>query len=414
MKIISPSSVNGSIKVIPSKSVSHRALICAALAKGVSVLRNIAFSEDIEATANALRDMGLCRYEFQGDTCAVHGGLREEGNEIIDCGESGSTLRFLIPLALDGKRRTFVGHGRLMKRPLDAYDKLFLRNQIEVRRTGDSLELCGRLQSGEYALPGNISSQFVSGLLYALPRLMDDSGIHLTTEIESKPYIELTREMQEAFGVRSEWRGNVIDVFGRQGYVPCNMEIEGDYSHAAFFAVAAALSGEVTLKGLKKDSEQGDKEILGILRCMGAPVERGEDSVVVRKGELKSIEIDVSQIPDLVPVLAVLGCAVKGKMKIYNALRLRYKESDRLSAITMELEKLGADITEYEDSLIINGTGVLRGGDVDSHNDHRIAMALATASCIAQEDIIIRNPDVVAKSAPLFYEEFSSLGGKIT
>ncbi|MBC5647016.1 3-phosphoshikimate 1-carboxyvinyltransferase [Christensenella tenuis] len=411
MKKVAPSNIQGSIKAIPSKSVSHRALICAALAKGDSVLENMAFSEDISATANALRDLGLCEYELHDNVCIVHGGLHREGKEEIDCGESGSTLRFLVPLALDGKKRTFKGHGRLMKRPQGAYDRIFLRNNVEAVKTENSITICGTLDSGEYAMPGDISSQFVSGMLYALPLLMDDSGIHLTTKIESRPYIDLTRNVQAMFGVTSRWRGHIIDVSGRQGYRPHDMTIEGDYSHAAFFAVAAALSGEVLLQGLKENSEQGDKEILGILQCMGAEVEHREDGIFVRKKMLKPIEIDVSQIPDLVPVLAVLGCAVEGKMRIYNAGRLRYKESDRLHAMAHELEKIGADITEYEDSLVINGTGMLDGGEVESHSDHRIAMALTVASCIAKNAITIHDPMVVKKSAPNFYEEFASLGG---
>lgn len=413
MKKIAPSRVKGSIRIIPSKSVSHRALICAALAKGESTLTNIAFSEDIAATANALRDMGLCEYELNGDVCRVCGGLHREGKREIDCGESGSTLRFLVPLALDGRERTFVGRGRLMQRPQGAYDRIFIRNNIRSKKTENAITICGKLSGGEYGMPGNISSQFVSGMLYALPLLMDDSGIHITTEIESKPYIDLTRSIQKKFGVRSAWRGNVIDISGRQGYRPHDLAIEGDYSHAAFFAAAAALSGEVILQGLAEESEQGDKEILGILQCMGAEVEHREEGIFVRKNMLKPIEIDVSQIPDLVPVLAVLGCGVQGRMRIYNAGRLRFKESDRLHAITTELEKLGADIVEYEDSVIINGTGVLRGGEVDSHADHRIAMALAVASCIAQEDIVIHGAMAVRKSAPHFYEEFSSIGGNV-
>lgn len=413
MKKVAPSHIQGSVKVIPSKSVSHRALICAALAKGDSVLKNMAFSEDISATANALRDLGLCEYELHGDRCIVHGGLRREGKAEIDCGESGSTLRFLVPLALDGKKHTFKGHGRLMKRPQGAYDRIFLRNHVESVKTDNSITICGTLESGEYAMPGDISSQFVSGMLYALPLLMDDSGIHLTTKIESRPYIDLTRNVQALFGIKSHWRGHIIDISGRQGYRPHDMIIEGDYSHAAFFAVAAALSGEVLLQGLEENSQQGDKEILGILQCMGAEVEYRENGIVVRRNTLKPIEIDVSQIPDLVPALAVLGCAVEGKMRIYNAGRLRYKESDRLHAMACELEKIGADITEYEDSLVINGTGTLDGGEVESHSDHRIAMALTVASCIAKNTITIHDPMVVKKSAPNFYEEFASLGGSV-
>lgn len=413
MKKIAPSQVKGSIRIIPSKSVSHRALICAALAEGESELKNIAFSEDVAATANALRDMGLCEYEIEGESCRIRGGLHLESKEVIDCEESGSTLRFLIPLALDGKKRTFVGRGRLMKRPMDEYDRVFIRNSVEVERNEDSIALRGTLRGAEYAMPGNVSSQFISGLLYALPMQLDDSGIHMTTEVESKPYIDLTRDIQEKFSVRSRWNGDVIDISGRQGYRPCDFSVEGDYSHAAFFAVAAALSGELVLTGLAGESKQGDQEILGILQCMGAEIEQSETGILVRRKTLKPIELDVSQIPDLVPVLAVLGCGAQGRTRIFNAGRLRYKESDRLNAITTELEKLGADIVEYEDSIVINGTGMLRGGEVDSHNDHRIAMALTVASCIAQDEIVIHDAMAVKKSAPHFYEEFSSIGGKV-
>ena len=195
--------------------------------------------------------------------------------------------------------------------------------------------------------------------------------------------------------------------------MPCDMEIEGDYSHAAFFASAAAMTGDIVIKGLKSDSMQGDRAIVGLLKCMGAQAEEKGQGLHVQKGDLKPIEIDVSQIPDLVPVLAVLGCAAQGKTRIYNAGRLRYKESDRLYAMTMELEKLGADIVEYQDSLVINGTGTLNGGEVDSHNDHRIAMALTVASCIAKDEIVISGAGSVKKSAPNFFEEWASVGGQV-
>ncbi|MEA5002182.1 MAG: 3-phosphoshikimate 1-carboxyvinyltransferase, partial [Christensenella sp.] len=341
MKRIAPSVISGSIRVIPSKSISHRALICAALAPGSTSLRNIAFSEDISATAQALRAMGLCHYDIEGDSCIVSGGLHSESAEVIDCGESGSTLRFLLPLALDGKKHTFTGHGRLLRRPMDGYDKIFVRNHVRFDKNEERIEICGELAGGEYELPGDVSSQFVSGLLFKLPMLFDDSGLHITTEPESKPYIDITQDVQSRFRVNSRWSGNNIEISGRQGYVPCDMEIEGDYSHAAFFAAAAAITGSVRLKGLCLDSKQGDKAIIGLLRCMGAEITENEDEIIIEKGALKPIEADVSQIPDLVPVLAVLGCAAQGKTRIYNAGRLRYKESDRLHSITTELEKLG-------------------------------------------------------------------------
>jgi len=413
MKQITPSVLSGSIKVIPSKSISHRALICAALAPGISSLKNIAFSDDIKATAQALCDMGFCEYDVVDNICVVSGGLHKECKEVIDCGESGSTLRFLLPLALDGKKHCFTGHGRLLRRPMDGYDKIFVRNHVLFEKNEQRIEICGELSGGEYALPGDVSSQFVSGLLFKLPTLFDDSGIHITTEPESRPYIDITQDVQSNFKIRSRWVGNSIEISGRQRYVPNDMEIEGDYSHAAFFAAAAAITGKITIRGLKQDSKQGDKAIMGILKCMGAEISENEDEVTIEKAVLKPIEIDVSQIPDLVPVLAVLGCAIEGKTRIYNAGRLRYKESDRLHAITTELEKLGADIIEYQDSLVINGSGKLSGGEVDSHNDHRIAMALTVASCIARDDIILSGAGSVSKSAPDFFEEWKIVGGKV-
>ncbi|MEA4853516.1 MAG: 3-phosphoshikimate 1-carboxyvinyltransferase [Christensenella sp.] len=415
MKVISPSAVNGTITIIPSKSISHRALVCSALAKGTSTIQNIMFSEDIRATANALRDMGFCEYEYSAadSRCVVHGALGKVSRREIDCGESGSTLRFLIPLGLDGIERIFTGKGRLMRRPISGYDKLFARNRVKYWKSEEEITLCGLVEGGEYALRGDVSSQFITGLLFKFPLLFDDSGIHITTELESKPYVEMTRDVQALFGIHSYWDGNTIEVPGRQGYTAQEIEIEGDYSHAAFFAAAAAISGTVEIKGLRPASRQGDKEIMGILKCMGAQVVEDEKKTEVCKQMLKPIEVDVSQIPDLVPVLAVLGCAARGKTRIYNAARLRYKESDRLHAITVELEKLGAHITEYQDSLLISGTGSLEGGTVNSHNDHRIAMALAVASCIAKGDIVIEDAGCVAKSAPRFYEEFKSLGGKV-
>ena len=413
MKRITPSVISGSIKVIPSKSISHRALICAALSRGISSLKNIAFSDDIEATANALRDMGLCEYDMVGDCCVISGGLHKKSKPVIDCRESGSTLRFILPLALDGKEHSLTGRGRLLKRPMSGYDKIFARNHVHMERTEDKIHICGSLDGGEYDLPGDVSSQFISGLLFKLPTLFDDSGLHISTEPESRPYIELTQEVQKNFKVKSRWEGNTIEISGRQGYVACDMEIEGDYSHAAFFAAAAAMAGSVEITGLSSSSKQGDRAIVGLLKCMGAETGETESALVVRKAALKPIEVDVSQIPDLVPVLAVLGCAAQGKTRIFNAGRLRYKESDRLHAITMELEKLGADIVEYQDSLVIHGNGSISGGQVDSHNDHRIAMALTVASCIAKDEITVHGAGCVRKSAPNFFEEWASIGGKV-
>lgn len=410
VKRIRPSKLSGELKIIPSKSGSHRALICAALSPGRSVIENIALSDDIAATLQALCDMGFCAYEINGDTITVAGGKNRETKSVINCRESGSTLRFLLPLAFDGQKRTFKLEGRLKERPMQPYEELFAG--YGYHKKDDTIEVLGELPSGKYGMRGDVSSQFVSGLLFKLPTLEGNSEIEITTGLESLPYIELTRQMQERFGIKSEFAGGNFVVRGNQNYMPTNMEIEGDFSHAAFFAVAAAISGNVTLLGLDKNSLQGDKQILEIIRVMGgSAVWQGEHTVRVSAGKLKPIELDVSQIPDLVPALAVLLCAANGSSKLYNAERLRFKESDRLSAVATELLELGADITEYEDSLVIHGTGSLRGGKVSSHNDHRIAMALTVASVLCENDVLLDGAGAVSKSAPAFFNEFASLGG---
>lgn len=413
MKIIKPSELFGEINIQASKSATHRALICAALSTGVSELSNVLFSEDVKATLNALADMGFCEYKITNNKIEINGNLHKHSEKNIYCGESGSTLRMIIPLALDGRERRFYCKGRLIERPMTPYQNIFDENGILFKKENDCRVLKGELLPGVFTIDGNISSQFISGLLFKLPLLKDDSEISIKPPIESLPYIELTQYYQSLFGVESVWSGDSIKVKGNQSYNKCNINIEGDYSHAAFFAVGAALSGCVEFKGLLKNSSQGDKEIFNILSIAGADIDWRDNSIVVKRDKLQPIEIDVSQIPDLVPILAVAACGAVGVTKIYNAARLRMKESDRLSAITSELEKLGGDICEYEDSLVIRGRGELNGGDVYSHNDHRIAMALTIASCISKKEIKIKDWKAVNKSAPDFFEQFKNLGGRV-
>ncbi len=403
---LTASACKGRVTMIPSKSVSHRALICAALAQGESDITNLALSQDIAATMDALVALGLCEARMQGDACNVRGGLKRNGTDRIDCAESGSTIRFLIPLALDGRRRVFTGRGRLLERPMRQYETLF-----GVHTSSEGIVVEHMLRAGEYAVEGNVSSQFITGLLFALPMLEQDSIIRITTPLESQPYIEITRQVQERFGVRSEWQGNHLWVPGNQHCQPRDLRVEGDYSHAAFFGVSAALAGSVTLCGLEENSAQGDKEILNILTAFGAEVSRDAEQVQVRKRACRPFCVDVSQIPDLVPALAVLACGAKGKSVIYGAARLRMKESDRLQAMTQELTALGASIEMSEEALTIYGNGTLRGGCVDSHNDHRIAMALSVAAFLCEEPVLLRGGASVAKSAPQFFEEFTAIGG---
>ncbi|MFZ5974241.1 MAG: 3-phosphoshikimate 1-carboxyvinyltransferase, partial [Bacillota bacterium] len=275
-----------------------------------------------------------------------------------------------------------------------------------------SLTVSGRLSPGTYEMPGNVSSQFLTGLLFALPVLNGDSRIRLSSPLESGGYVEMTRAMQARFGVHSAFSDAfTLHIPGNQRYTPCAVRVEGDYSHAAFFLVAGAIGGNITLAGLSADTTQGDRAIIDILRRMGADVREDENGVHVCGQSLRGTEIDASQIPDLVPVLSVAACAAKGETRIYNAARLRFKECDRLSAVAQELSALGADISESADALHIRGTGALKGGSCKSHGDHRMAMSLAVASSICTEEVVLDGWECVSKSAAAFWEEFRQLGG---
>ncbi len=400
--IITPTKLSGRITVPPSKSAAHRLLICAALAKDKSLVKNVALSQDISATISAMRALGSTISECDnGFVCSSNEYNIKNEPTLIDCSESGSTLRFLIPIALAfGGSFRFTGRGRLLSRPLDAYYKICDEKGIKYEKREDEILFSGKLTSGEYSLEGNVSSQYISGLLFALPLLSGDSTIKITTPLESAGYIDMTLSALVDFGIKVENR-NYQEFFisGGQSYKSHDCTVEGDYSQAAFYLVANALGSDVTLDGLNSASVQGDKEIISIIKKMGSP--------------LSAIDIDVSQIPDLVPILAVLATQADGTTRLYNAARLRIKESDRLASTTRELKKLGADITELSDELIIRGKTKLTGGVCDAHNDHRIAMMLAIAATVAQSEVTINGSDCVKKSYGNFWQDYSALGGKI-
>ena len=400
---INPKKLSGKVMVPPSKSVSHRAIICASLAKGQSLVKNIKYSQDIEATLDCMSAMGMT-YERHEDSLTINGIQAFNPNGLLNMNtrESGSTIRFLIPMALlCSETAEVTGSDKLMQRPLKPYFDIFEAKDINYSYEGSKLKLSGKLTSGTYEITGDVSSQFISGLLFALPLVDGDSIIKITTALESKGYVDLTLDMLKAFGI--EIINNNYEEFiikGAQSYKAMDCTVEGDYSQAAFYEVAKVLGNDIQCLGLNENSSQGDKEILAI-------VEK------VRNNGLTGIKIDVKDIPDLVPILTVLGTFCKGTTEIYNAARVRIKESDRLESTTCELRKLGAKITELPDSLIIEGTGKLKGGVVDSWNDHRIAMALAIASTICEEPVTITCAESVSKSYPHFWEHFKSLGGSI-
>lgn len=417
---IFPKKLKGSINIPPSKSLAHRAIIAAGLAGGESIIDNIVYSKDILATIYGMKNFGVSINEIEKNNNKL---LNIKGvnkiqiqNNVIDCIESGSTLRFLIPIALLQNERevTFIGSGKLPQRPLDEYYNIFNKKNIFYQNEKGNLPLRvkGKLKPGEFYLKGDISSQFITGLMFVLPLLYGDSKIIITSKLESKAYVDLTMDILNKFGVKIE-NNNYKEFYinGNQSYVPRNYNVEGDFSQGAFWLVAGAIGEEMSCKNLNINSLQGDKEIINIIKYMGGIININNDCIKVISSKLKGIVIDASEIPDLVPILAVAGTVSSGVTKIINAKRVRIKECDRLHAIACELNKIGGEVEELEDSLIIKGNKKLKGGIVDSWNDHRIAMAMAVASTVCEESLIINNSKAVEKSYPNFWEEFRNVGG---
>ena len=404
---ITPAKLKGTVIPPPSKSQAHRVLIAAALSGGVSRIDNVVLSQDIEATVGCLERFGAV-FERDGNVVAVQGmaanPISSPGHLVrpqLDCGESGSTLRFLIPVALAVHGSgVFIGRGRLMERPLKPYFDLFDEKGIFHEQKDGRLTVRGLLTPGEYRLPGNVSSQFVTGLLYALPLLNGDSEIVLTSPLESRGYVDMTLDAMGLFSVYPEARENGFFIPGNQRYQSQNFAIEADWSQAGFWYAAKLLGSALEVGGMDPGSAQGDRVILDQYAELSKPGD---------------VELDVSGCPDLVPPLAAMAALRTGQTtRLTNAARLRIKESDRLAAVTRVLGALGADITEEPDRLSIRGRDSLTGGvKVDSFNDHRIAMMAAVAATRCVKPVTITGAECVAKSYPHFWEDFEALGGKI-
>ncbi|MDO4811407.1 MAG: 3-phosphoshikimate 1-carboxyvinyltransferase [Eubacteriales bacterium] len=400
---------HGSVTAPASKSHAHRLLICAALGKAAVTIDCADISKDIVATAR-------CLYALCADVVTADGVLQviptaKCGKKDLLCGESGSTLRFLLPVcgAL-GKEAVFHREGRLPDRPLAPLDAVLRDHGMQIESRGSELYCNGQLQSGLFEIPGDVSSQYISGLLFALPLLEGDSTIRITGKTESAAYIAMTEQALQQAGIRFIHHGNEYTVSGSQQYaLPPETAAEGDYSNGAFFLCMGALSDKgVCVKNLPKQTRQGDKAVIDILRRFGAEVTVKGDTIFVRGGRLHGCEIDASPIPDLIPVLSVVAAAAEGETRIYNAGRLRLKESDRLSTTAEMLAGLGGTVTELSDGLVIKG-GTLHGGTVDSHNDHRIAMSAAVAACVCRESVKVLDPDCTDKSFPRFWDIFTRL-----
>ena len=404
---IIPAELSGTVTPPPSKSQAHRVLIAAALADGECTISNVAFSQDIEATMSCLESLGA-EFARDGSTVTVRGmgantmsPLRRMAYPRLDCGESGSTLRFLIPVALAVRGGgIFSGRGRLMERPQKPYFDLFDKKGVFYEQKDGVLTVTGMLTPGTYQLPGDVSSQFVTGLLYALPLLERESKIVLSTPLESRGYVDMTLDTLGQFGISAIGRNRGWFIPGGQLYQPRSLAVEGDWSQAGFWYAAKFLENPVEVAGLTPYSTQGDRVIADQAVELSGP---GETA------------LDVSGCPDLVPPLAAMAALRAGQTtRLTNAARLRIKESDRLASVTQVLSTLGADVEEHDDHLVIRGRERLTGGvTVSGHNDHRIAMMAAIAATRCQGPVTITGAECVNKSYPCFWADYEALGGQI-
>ena len=410
---VNGSRLGGTVAAIPSKSQAHRLLLCAALAEGESRIRCPQLNADIEATARCLRALGA-EIEREGEDFLVRPVPRDAGGPcLLDCGESGSTLRFLLPVAAAlGRKARFVGSGRLPERPLAELCGALRSGGAALSADRLPITVSGGLRAGTYRLPAKVSSQYISGLLFALPLLGGESRLELDGNPESAPYIAMTLAALRTFGVGAVREGNAWRVPAGQRYrSPGALAVEGDWSNAAFWLCAGAVGhAPLTVTGLDPASPQGDRAVLDLLLRFGAAVEAGEDCVTVSPAPLHGAELDARDVPDLIPVLSVVAACAAGETRVVHAGRLRLKESDRLSSTAALLRSLGGAVTELEDGLVIHGGG-LTGGCVDSFRDHRIAMAAAAASAACPESVTIRGAEAVNKSYPAFFAHYRALGG---
>ena len=449
---IEPGRLAGTAAVPPSKSAAHRAVVCAALAAGTSHIGNVEFSQDILATLGAAQQLGA-KVERSEHELTITGRGNADGFATITrpvfCNESGSTLRFILPLfSLTAQKVRFTGAGRLMQRPQEIYAQLFERQGLRFEQNEQGITIFGRLcpgtfalyreqglrfaqspsgltvegalSSGDYTLAGNVSSQFISGLLFATPLMEAPSTIEVRAPFESRSYVDLTTDAMQKFGVKVSVRARkdgsaTYKVAAPQHYAAADMDVEGDYSQAAFLAVLGSTVGGITITGLPSGSHQGDRVILDILKQCGAKFERSGSHVTFHRSLLKAVEIDLADCPDLGPVLIALGCFCSGTTIIRNAGRLRIKECDRIAAMQEELAKMGGTVKADGDTLTIEGCALHKPtAPLNGHNDRRIVMAMAVAALAAGQPAVIEGANAVNKSWPDFFEVIKGLGAHVT
>ncbi len=407
-----PSTIKGEISAISSKSYAHRALICAALASSPSKIKCDNLSDDINATVNCLNGIGA-EITYKNKEFFVTPIDVSKAKCDIDCGESGSTLRFMLPIigAL-GLNIKIIMHGRLPQRPLSPLYEQMEQNGCSFEKKDNYIIISGKLKAADYEIEGNISSQFVTGLLFSLPLIKGKSKIVIKNKFESYSYVLMTLAVLKDFGIEYSFENNEFKLI-KNSYHSNDCTVEGDWSNAAFWLCAGALSDQgIKVTNLNFNSTQGDKKIIDILKDFGADVKVDSNSATIKKSILKGITVNASDIPDLVPIICVVASVASGVTTITNAERLRIKESDRIKSVVEMIKNVGGDINETADGMIINGCA-LKGGVVNSFNDHRIVMSAAVLSSVCENLVEIIDSQAVNKSYPMFFEDFKKLNGNV-
>ena len=415
-----PAPLKGAVAAPASKSEAHRRMICAGLTRGATTLNGFMDSADMAATARCLKALGA-KIKCDGGTITIEGYTKNPGKlPVLDCGESGSTLRFFVPIALAiAGGGVFRMHGRLSQRPMDVYKDLFVPRGVRWRMGvgcdgAAELTVKGELEAGYYVMPGNVSSQFVSGLLFALPLLEEDSTLTVQPPVESAGYIRMTVEVLVNSGIDLEevasfsWR-----IAGNQQYQAKDGVLSGDYSQAAVFCCAGALGHDVTVTGLAKETTQGDRAVLAHLEALGAKVCEDEAGVTVTAGKLTGATLDMSDCPDIAPILALVCQMAEGESRLTGCGRLRLKECDRLAATVEVLNLLGGNARAEGDDIVIQGVKELKGGvSLPNYNDHRMVMLGAIAASIAKEPVVVSGVEALNKSWPEFINVYKELKGQ--
>lgn len=414
--------LEGNIHSISSKSMAHRHLICSALSECENTIYLPDISDDIQVTINCLKTLGAdinIKNKYLHIKPVNLQNLKKQKEDIVkifDCKESGTTLRFLIPvISFLLEKSVFTGSGRLPDRPIKELTDLLKNANCILSSDKLPIEITNRFKFKNIDIKGNISSQYISGLLLSAVLQDEDININIIGKLESKPYVDMTIKVMKEYGISVNQTDTGYFISKDSKFIsPKNSVVEGDWSNSAFFLVAGAIGqNPVSIEGLDINSVQGDKKILEILKNIGANIKIDKDNIQISNNDLRPVDIDVSDIPDLLPILSILSAKILGKTRFYNAKRLRLKESDRLTSTSNMIKNLGGEVIEKEDELIIIGKGKLEGGQVNSYNDHRIAMSACIASIISTNPVILTGENAVNKSYIKFYEDFKSLGGQI-